>query len=149
MMQSGLWHERLYAGEMVCGTWDYVYMMFPAQAGFLLPMARWCYWATDYGYWYQTDGKEGEEPTGPLREMQLIWDKIRTTVDYDAKVALYQQVLDLHAEHCFVIGAVGELPRIVLANSKLRNIPERSLVSTTIGRYLGLSIPEQWYYEGG
>jgi peptide/nickel transport system substrate-binding protein len=99
-----------------------------------------------YGQWYATGGEAGVEPTGDIRRLQILWDELKTVVDRDEQIELYRQIYDLHAEHCWLIGTVGEVPRPIVVNADLRNVPDVSICSWTVGYYLGLAQMEQWFY---
>ena len=92
-------------------------------------------------------GAAGEEPTGDIRKLQVIWDELQTVTDQSEQIELFRQLYDLHMEHCWLIGIIGHVPRPIVVNSKLRNIPEKAICSWTIMRYLGPARIEQIFFE--
>ncbi|NLS77931.1 MAG: ABC transporter substrate-binding protein [Chloroflexi bacterium] len=139
--------NRLAAGEVSIGMWqlDYVYQIF--MPTFTVPLSGSCYWCPDFGLWYSSGGKSGEEPTGDIRQLQLIWDELQEQTDSAKQIEMAQQLWDLHMKHCWMIGIVGHVPRPVVVNKKIRNIPEKAIYSWTEGQYLGPARMEQLYYE--
>jgi peptide/nickel transport system substrate-binding protein len=97
--------------------------------------------------WYDTKGKEGMEPPGPLKRSVELVDLART-VGPDGQVKAAQEIYRLWADNAYTIGTVGLTPMVqgvVVANTRLRNIP------TTLGndwplRSPGNARPEQFFY---
>ena len=104
-------------------------------------------WAPGYGRWYLTKGEEGEEPPAEIKELQETWEQISVTVDRRKQIALFQRIFDLHAQNCWIIGTVGEVPNLVTANARLRNLPRRALSSPEFTGLLGAARLEQLWYE--
>ena len=112
-----------------------------------VPVYRNTYWAPGYGAWYLSGGEDGEAPPDEVRELQETWEQIAVTVDPRKQVQLFQRIFDLHAENCWIIGTVGEVPNLVVANAKLRNLPRRALSSFEFTGLLGAARLEQLWYE--
>ena len=147
--ERGLLRNRVASGEATFVTWQYAYVFSLFNPVFTVPSSTGCYWAPQYSVWYTTEGQEGVEPTGDIRKLQQIWDVLKETADPDQQIKLSQDIFDLHAQHCWLIGLVGELPQPIVISQKLRNCPEVAICSTIIGRYLGSARLEQLYFEGG
>jgi peptide/nickel transport system substrate-binding protein len=144
--ERGIFRSRVHAGENVLPTWNLgVYNRYSASE--LVPTSPNSYWATSYGRWYRTGGEAGEEPPGDIRRLQIILDELTETVDLDKQEELFGEILDLHAEHCWMIGIVGEVPRPVIVNTDIRNFPERALCSWSLTRYVGVARIEQIFFK--
>lgn len=145
--ERSIFRNRVYSGEVTMGTWLLDYVYYPYNPLFTVPLNNSCYWAPDFGNWYATGGKAGEEPTGDLRKLQTIWDQLVEVVEQPKQIELFRQIYDLHAKHCWMIGIVGEVPQPIVVNKKIRNIIDKSLYSWTHGQYIGPTQMEQYYFK--
>ena len=97
--------------------------------------------------WLTTNGKEGVEPTEPLKRIMQLIDTARS-VGHDGQVAAAQQLFRIWADNVFEIGTVGLTPMVqgvVVVNTKMHNVP------TTIGNDWPLRTPgnartEQFFF---
>jgi len=97
--------------------------------------------------WLTTNGKEGVEPTEPLKRIMQLIDTARS-VGHDGQVAAAQELFRIWADNVFEIGTVGLTPMVqgvVVVNTKLHNVP------TTIGNDWPLRTPgnartEQFFF---
>ena len=80
--------------------------------------------AGQWGRWFMTDGKEGEEPSPEMREVMDLYRKVEATPDRDEQVALFRKIYDLVAENVWGIGLVYEIPILVVVQDRFRNVPE-------------------------
>ncbi len=103
-------------------------------------------WGPQYANWYVTEGKEGEEPPPEIKRLYDIWEEIKVTVDPEKRKRLFQEILKANAENVYPIGAVGEVPHIVIVGNNFRNVPEKH-PWTTMGRYLGPAGVEQFFVK--
>jgi peptide/nickel transport system substrate-binding protein len=140
--------NRVYSGEVSIGMWQLDYVYYPFQPTFTVPTGQHCYWAPAYGNWYATDGQAGEEPTGDIRQLQVIWDELQMVTDQETQIEMFRQLFDLHMEHCWIIGIVGHPPRPVVIGNNLQNVPETGVYAWTIGQYFAAIRLEQLYFEG-
>ncbi len=147
-LERAIFRNRVYAGDVSIGTWLLDYVYYPYNPIFTVPISQSTYWAPAYGQWYATGGKAGEEPTGDLRKLQIIWDELKEVIDPPKQIELFRQLYDLHAKHCWIIGIVGEVPQPIVVSKKLRNVPEKGLYSWTHGQYVGWSQMEQYFFKG-
>ncbi|NQS88583.1 ABC transporter substrate-binding protein, partial [Patescibacteria group bacterium] len=90
--------------------------------------------------------KEGEEPPPEIKRLYDIWEEIKVTVDPEKRKRLFQEILKANAENVYPIGAVGEVPHIVIVGNNFHNVPEKH-PWTTMGRYLGPAGVEQFFVK--
>jgi peptide/nickel transport system substrate-binding protein len=97
--------------------------------------------------WINSQGKEGVEPTPPIKRiMELVDTARRVGPDQQAKAA--QELFRIWADEVYEIGTVGLTPMIqgvVVVNSKFHNVP------STIGNDWPLRTPgnartEQFFF---
>jgi peptide/nickel transport system substrate-binding protein len=94
--------------------------------------------------WYLSGGKEGEEPTGDLRETFDLWDQIKATADFEEQQQLFRQILELNKENIWVIGICTAPPEIVIVKENFRNVPEEAVSDWNL-LTPGATAPEQYF----
>ena len=102
-----------------------------------------------WGQHYQTKGAAGEPPdTEVAKELLALYHEWSATADEAEKAAVWRRMLDIHAEQVFVIGTVARAPTPVVADARLRNVPEEGLYIWDPGGQLGIHrIDEFWLDE--
>jgi peptide/nickel transport system substrate-binding protein len=78
-----------------------------------------------YYKWLTTKGKEGVEPTEPMKRIMQLVDTARS-VGHDGQVAAGQELFRIWADNVFEIGTVGLTPMVqgvVVVNTKMHNVP--------------------------
>lgn len=87
------------------------------------------HWHPGVGRWYRTGGKEGEAPTGVMKELLDVYARIQRERDVDRAHALVHEAVRLHVEHGpFALGTVADLPDLVIARENFRNVPDEPRV---------------------
>lgn len=103
-------------------------------------------WGPLYGLWYQSKGKQGEEPKGDPLKMLQLYDQAKG-VPADQLESIGQEILKLYINNVFVIGTVGISPAILgiaVKKNYMGNVPD-SVVGSTPGQTPGNSRPEQYF----
>jgi peptide/nickel transport system substrate-binding protein len=99
-------------------------------------------WGILWGQWYDSQGKVGEEPPEEIKQLYRWFEEFGRSRSVESA----QNILSAQAENIWTIGTVGNAPHPILANKKLRNIPEEGYwVWDSLFTYS--SWPEQWYLE--
>jgi len=81
--------------------------VFPNQAVF---------WHPQTGLWYETGGKKGEAPTGPVKKLIEIFEKMKNEKELEKRHRLAHQAIRIHIdEGPFVFGTAGRGPLNVYA----------------------------------
>ena len=109
-----------------------------------IPTYRHLYWATQYGLWYESNGRKGWRPPEDIARMQEIYDRIKASPDRQMRYEMMGEIWDLHAENLWYIGSLGGLPQPVLVHRRAGNVP-RSVVSAWVFKTPGNAHPEQFY----
>ncbi len=91
-----------------------------------------------WGLHYESGGTAGEAPELPAarRLLELYQDWTRAT-DAEAQRKIWQAMLALHAEQVFTIGLLGAVQQPVVANARLRNLPDEANYMYDPGAYFG------------
>jgi peptide/nickel transport system substrate-binding protein len=100
-----------------------------------------------YYRWLTTGGKEGVEPTEPLKRIMQLVDTARTT-GHEGQVTAAQELFRIWADNVYEVGTIGLTPMVqgvVVINTKMHNVP------TTLGNDWPLRSPgnartEQFFF---
>jgi peptide/nickel transport system substrate-binding protein len=84
-------------------------------------------WDSLWGNWYQTNGKEGEEPPQEQKDLLTKWEQMKATLDENERTRLGKEILAAQAENLWTIGSVGLAPVPICVASNLVNIPDEQL----------------------
>ena len=84
-------------------------------------------WNFEWVNWFNSDGKEGEEPPPDVKRLREIHEEAITTFDAKKRLDLEMEALKIHAENLWDIGTVGGSPKLLfyIAKNNFRNVPER------------------------
>ncbi len=108
------------------------------QANFTWP--RW-------GQYYQTKGSAGVACDLPEGERLLgLYMNWMQAEDDDARSAVWREMLDIHADQVFVIGTISRAPVPVVADARLRNVPDTGLYAWDPGAHLGIHRIDEFFY---
>jgi peptide/nickel transport system substrate-binding protein len=86
-------------------------------------------WAVDWGLWYETGGKKGEEPSPEVKAFFSAMDQWHLAVTDKKYLEYAQKVWDLQAENLFLIGTVGRCKVPIVVKDYIRNVPKNILWS--------------------
>lgn len=89
-------------------------------------------WGIPWSKWYNSGGKEGEEPPPSVKKRMELYDQARATVDPAKRRAIMEQIADIAAEEFEVMGVSKATPTYGITKTKLMNVPE--------------AMPSSWYY---
>jgi peptide/nickel transport system substrate-binding protein len=115
----------------------------------LAPVRQENYAWPKWGQWYETQGKNGEEPDMvSARQLLGLYRGWLGASDRAEATQVWSQMLQLYSENLWSIGTVaGELQPIV-ANKKMRNVPDKALYSWEPTSLMGIYRIEEFYYAG-
>lgn len=129
-------------------------------------------WAPLYGAWYSVRGTELEHaeldkspydrsppreqppPGSPYARLQEIYDRIKIEPDPVTRDNLVLDAIQIHVdEGPYMIGTVGNYPRIIVAKRNLENVPAREqlalggFVNPWIVPYPAITNPETYFWQ--
>ena len=152
-LQREVLRNRVFAGETVVAIWfgsenglptadmsPYEYAPSTQQ---LLQWPRW-------GQYFETGGISGEpiDMDDPARLMELYLDW-RTSGNQEERLAIWEEMLTLHAEGVYTIGIVaGTLQPVVISN-RMHNVPEDGVFNWDPGAQFGVYQPETFFFTDG
>jgi peptide/nickel transport system substrate-binding protein len=106
------------------------------------------YWHPAIGKWYKTGGKEGEAPTGPMKKLLDIYDRIKAEPSLDKQHLLVQEAVRLTIdEGPFCLGTAAREPVLVIAKNNFRNVPPTGILGPWAVSGPASSFPEQFFFE--
>lgn len=79
--------------------------------------------ALEYSQWYLSNGERGTAPPPEIAQTYELYQQIQRTVDPEEQQRLAHAILEIYTENRFLIGILGNLPRIVLVKDSFRNVP--------------------------
>jgi peptide/nickel transport system substrate-binding protein len=101
-----------------------------------------------YGLWFQTNGKEGEEPPPFLKDIMAKWRKA-FGVPRDERIELGKEIWAIAADEVHIIGVIGLGPAsmgVRVAKTDLGNIPSRQYNSPD-ARTPSISRPVTFFWK--
>jgi peptide/nickel transport system substrate-binding protein len=111
------------------------------QANFSWP--RW-------GQYYQTKGSAGVPvDLAEARRLLALYEQWMVAAGEAEKAAIWREMLAIHADQVFCIGTVSRAPVPVVADARLRNVPERGLYAWDPGAHLGIHRIDEFFFAGG
>ncbi len=106
---------------------------------------QWSQW----GLWYETKGKSGEEPPPAARRLVTLYDRWLHSTDRDERARVWGEMLDISAEELFTIGILGGTLQPVVVKTGLRGVPENGVYAWDPGAHFGVYSPDTFYWQGG
>ena len=137
VVERSLYEERVRNGEVDVGVWgvDRSSIVI-ADPGRMLGTIDDGPWAPLFGHWYlgeATTRKKEEPPEDhPIREIWRLWDMTRVEPDEERRSALFQQIMDIHKAHPYMIGTVGEGTTVVIVSNNMYNVPDGFINDDTL-----------------
>lgn len=126
-------------GEAEMDLFTYPDWVFPT-----LPL----YWHPKVGRWYQTGGKEGEPPTGPLKKLLDLYDAIKREKDLQKRHQYVREAVRIHIEEGpFHLGTVGRSPSLVIVADHFHNVPKTGILGPWAIATPATSYPEQCFIQ--
>jgi peptide/nickel transport system substrate-binding protein len=106
------------------------------------------YWHPKVGKWYETGGKEGEPPTGPLKKLLDLYDKIKEEPDLQRRHQYVRDAVRIHIEEGpFHLGTAARSPSIVIVANHFHNVPRTGILGPWAIATPATSYPEQYYIQ--
>ncbi|MET9020820.1 ABC transporter substrate-binding protein [Actinopolymorpha sp. NPDC004070] len=134
------------ANEHDAGVWmgDGGLLIEKLEPRWYFPFSSESIYAELWQQWFNTYGKEGEEPPPETRRQMELYRKLIDTIDQQEQKALYKQILQIAKEQFYCIGCVRIPNSYGIVKNNFHNVPakmpEASIMATP-----ALSNPEQWY----
>lgn len=149
LVERSLYQERTTAGDVDIGVWtadrNIIVMADPSRYTGEQADGP---WAPLFGAWWSKQPRASEEPPAdhPIREIWRLWEAAQSEPDEATRSALFKQMLDIHKEHPYMIGTVGESPQLFIVKNNVGNIQAGHVWDDTLRSPGGVN-PVTWYFK--
>jgi peptide/nickel transport system substrate-binding protein len=150
--QRDIFRSRAIGGQIMMAIWsgiDNGVATADMNPGALAPTSedqlQWPVW----GLHYLTHGEKGSAPTMPevMRQVELL-KQWRRSAKLEERTAIWHQMLALFTDQVFSIGLVNSTLQPVVHATALRNVPDKGLYGFDPTCYLGIYMPDTFWFEG-
>lgn len=98
-----------------------------------------------FAKWYQSGGKQGEEPPAEIKELMDAYNEIVKTVSKERQKELFGKIIAANEKNLWVIGLVHDPPDYYVAATNMFNLPKKDFQSWTYPNP-GPIYPEQFFF---
>lgn len=149
--QRDVWRNRIYSGEAAMSIWtglDNALITADTMPTELAPVQQDWYQYPAWGQHFQTKGEAGTPPDLPwAKRLMELYDSWRRTSDADERLAILDEMLDIHADQVTSIGTVQGVLQPVVVSNRLHNVPEEGIYSWDPGAHFGIYRPDTFWME--
>ena len=126
-------------GEAEMDLFTYPDWVFPTRA---------LRWHPIVGAWYESGGARGEPPTGPMKRLLDIYEKMKQEKDLARRHGYVRQAVRIHIdEGPFHLGTVARLPHLVIVGNRFHNVPTTGILGPWAIVQPATTYPEQCYIQ--
>ncbi len=151
--QRDVFRSRAIAGQVMVGVWSGIDNGVPTadmEPSELAPTSeaqlQWPLWGINF----MTQGAKGEAPDIPeVKELLRLLEEWRRTVDSAPRAEIWKRMLAIYTDQVFSIGTVTSTLQPVVRRKTLRNVPDKALFAYTPTAYLGVYLPDTFFYAEG
>ncbi len=124
-VERSLYFTRLSGNELLAGVNFAGNGLFvPVMPHYTIPITTDATWAPEWGLWYSTKGKSGEEPPAEVKKQLELYDQVMVTPDLETQQKLWSQLMDINAENCYHFGMCDRPAQPVCVSNKFHNVPD-------------------------
>jgi peptide/nickel transport system substrate-binding protein len=114
----------------------------------LAPVHQTQYQWPQWGQYAETGGKAGMAPDLPEAERLLgLLDAWNNATTRKRRARIWADMLAIHADQLFTIGLIAGTLQPVVANLRLRNVPETGLYNWDPGAHFGIYEPDTFWLD--
>ncbi|NBC34349.1 MAG: ABC transporter substrate-binding protein [Alphaproteobacteria bacterium] len=149
--QRDIFRNRVFSGDAMMSTWfgfDNAVFSASTVPRELAPVDQNWLQYPKWGQYVQTLGDAGEpaDMDFALRLMTL-YDAWRLADGREERLAIVDEMLDIHADQVTSIGTVQGVLQPVVVNNALRNVPQEAIYSWNPGAHFGIYHPDTFWLE--
>jgi peptide/nickel transport system substrate-binding protein len=101
-----------------------------------------------WGKHAESMGAEGQAPELPAaRELMTLHAAWRKSTTHDERQGIWQRMLAINAEQVFTIGIVNGCAQPIVVSNRLRNVPEKAIYNFEPGAFLGVTMPDAYWFD--
>jgi peptide/nickel transport system substrate-binding protein len=147
--QREVFRNRIFSGETLMSVWSGWENGIPTadmSPEELAPTSQQQLQWPKFGQYYETSGKAGDAPDVveivALAKALKAWNAATTR---EARAAIWQRMLEIHAEQQFVIGVVSGVPQPVVVRDNVQGVPEKGIYNWDPGAFFGVYRPDTFW----
>ena len=149
-LQRETFRNRVFAGETLMSVWGGLENGSPGPAtspAELAPTSQQQLQWPKWGQHFQNRGRTGEPCDGPFAtELLALYEEWIEALAPGRRAAIWNRMLDIHADQVYSIGIVAAIPQPVVVNRRLRNVPERGVYNWEPGAHLGIHRMDTFWF---
>ncbi len=147
--QREVFRNRIFSGETLMSVWSGWENGIPTadmSPEELAPTSQHQLQWPKFGQHFETSGKAGDAPDVAeivaLAKALAAWNAATTR---EARAAVWQGMLEIHAEQQFVIGVVSGVPQPVVVRNNVQGVPEKGIYNWDPGAFFGVYRPDTFW----
>jgi len=145
--------NRIFSGDVQMSMWSGLENGIP-NSGYspreLAPTSQQQLQWPKWGQFLETRGKSGEPIDMQVpKELFQLNDRWRSAKSDSEREEIWKKMMDLYTDNVFSIGLIASVPQVVLANSRLRNVPEKAIYNWDPGAHFGIYRPDTFWFTAG
>ncbi len=149
--QREVFRKRAIGGEIMMAVWFGLDNGVPTaeiSPEALAPSADDQYQWPVWGLHYQSAMTKGEPPDMPIvMELVDLLKQWRHATNVGRKTEIWHKMLQIHADQVFTIGTLNSALQPIVSAANLRNLPEKGLYGYYPMSYLGVYMPDTFWYD--
>jgi len=150
--QRDIFRSRVTGGQVLMSVWPGLDNALPSAEmppTELAPSSNdqlsWPVW----GLHYLSAKTQGEPPDlVEVQQLRELLDEWMLTTTTEQRQLIWGKMLAIHADQVFSIGTVNGSLQPVVRSARLRNVPDSALLGFAPTSYLGVYMPDTFWYEG-
>jgi peptide/nickel transport system substrate-binding protein len=149
--QRDIFRSRILGGDVMMSVWEGLDNGLPSPdmppkqlAPTVSDQLQWPLWGLHY-LSGQTQGKSPDLPE--VQQLGQLLNQWMISTSTEQREAIWHQMLAIHADQVFSIGTVNGALQPVVRSSRLQNVPEDGLYGFEPTSYLGVYMPDTFWYE--
>jgi len=120
-VEANLWAQRIAANDLQATIIWNPQPQWPGGTANYLPFDR---WAPLWTNWYNSGGKQGEEPPAAIKELYRVGEgRVRAVPYSDEDKKLVQEMYKLYYDNIWVFPLAEKVNYAMIASTKLGNVP--------------------------
>jgi peptide/nickel transport system substrate-binding protein len=150
-MQREVLRNRIFSGAIKMSMWSGLENGIPnAQSSphEISPTSQQQLQWPKWGQYAETNGKSGQPVDMVLPEkLSLLNKKWATSAESDQRYQIWNEMLDIYSDQMFSIGIIASVPKVIVANRNIKNIPETAIYNWDPGAHFGVHRPDQFWLD--
>jgi peptide/nickel transport system substrate-binding protein len=102
-----------------------------------------------WGVHYLSGGREGTAPDlAAASDLLALLKKWRVSITEEERRDIWLEMLKIYSQQVFSIGIVNSALQPIVHAARMRNVPEKALYGFEPTSYLGVYMPDAFWYDG-